>query len=175
MILATMLTIGVTLALWTSRASVDVAFQTGSFRFSLGNLTWHSPTQGLSGDASNLASLVLGDGDLVTLDQEIKPDFLGSNLRVGFRVALPGDLAGKWHITDATGSTVVPTSGEAVLGDELFPGTIVGAEQQIWHVVVTIEMPAGTTQVVNPLDPVVDTPAPIALGPLKITAEQVRG
>ena len=175
MVVATLLTVGVTLALWMDSEGSDVVFRTGNFQFSLGKLTWHSPTQGLSGDAGDLASLSLGDGDEVTIDQEIMPDFTGNNLQVSFQVALPGNLEGKWHIADGTGTIVVPASGEAALGDQLHPTTIVGLGQPTWHVVVTIEIPSGTTQVVNPLNPVLDTPEPIALGPLIITAEQVRG
>jgi len=172
-IAATMLTVGVTLALWMDRVGTNAVISTGNFKFSLGNLTWHSPTQGLSGDSTNLASLSLGDGDKVTIDQEIKPDFTGNNLQVGFTVSLPGDLSGKWHIIDGTGQQVVPASGEADLGDELQPA-IVGSGQPVWHVVVTIEVPSGTTVVTDPLKGFTDPGPSVKLGPLTIMAEQVR-
>jgi len=172
-IIATLLTAGVTLALWMDRVGTNAVISTGNFEFALGKLTWHSPTQGISGDSTDLEHLNLGDGDLVTIDQEIMPDFTGNNLHVGFSVSLPGELTGKWHIADSTGQQVVPPEGEADLGDDLQPA-IVGTGQPVWHVVVTIEVPTGTTVVTNPLKSLLDPPASIQLGPLTITAEQVR-
>ena len=171
-----LLTGWVTFALFSSRAPANGGVITaGNFQMELGGLAWSIPTQSISGTkASDLASLFLGDGDVLVINQEIHGDFTGNNLQVALGVSLtvPKDVFATWHITDGENKT--PHDREATLHEKLTPEGIVHAERTTWHVIVTLKMNPGVSEYGDPSTPP-ETVQPLSFGPMTITADQVRG
>jgi len=168
---------GGTHALFSSQASADAVIVAGDFALAPDELAWDSPTQSVAGSGADaLASVSLGDGDVLVLDQRVRTHFTGDNLRVALGVdwtGLPEGGAVTWHLADADGRQVAPASGEAALGQQVTPPGIVGDDAGVWHVVATLTMPSGTGVYGDPAAP--PMPAATALGTMTITANQVRG
>jgi len=174
--LVTLLTGGVTFAWWAHDAAVNGAVVTaGNFDISLGQLSWHSPTQGISGDgASSLAKLSLGDDDVLVVEQQITGDFSGTNLRVELGITWPGVLGDAnctWHVANRDGNQVAPGKGEASLGQKLTPSGMVAHDN--WTVVISLTPASGTGSYADPFN--APKAGSVDLGSLTITANQVRG
>jgi len=166
----------VTLALWVSQATLGAVVTTGSFHFDLGEFSWVSRTQGVSSATNSTNRLTLGDGDELVVTQKIIGTFEGDNLNVKISLGWPGvpaDWVATWFIADATGQTIAPAAGGDVpLATELVAPGLVVPGPATWQIVVTLK-PANATVYGNPASP--PHPSPFQLGPITITADQVRG
>jgi len=170
-----LLTGWVTFALFSSRAPANGGVITaGNFKMTLGGLAWSIPTQKIDGIGANtLASQVLGDGDVLVIDQEIDGDFTGNNLRVALGVFLnvPKDVIATWYVTDGENKL---HDGEAELGERLTLDGIVNVDRTEWHIIVTLKMNPGVSEYDDPSAPP-PSAAPLSFGSMTITADQVRG
>jgi len=166
-----------TFALFSDQATRGALITAGNFDVVLGDMTWNSPTQSTSGNgASTLESLDFGGGDIVVIDQEIRTRFTGNNLEVTLGLDWADQPAGSsatWHLADAAGLQVAPSSGEATLDQRLAPAGLVAADETNWRVVVTLTMPAVAGVYGDPAAP--PEPTALPLGTLAVTADQVRG
>jgi len=167
----------VTYAMFTDDAPLRGVVIAGDLDFTLGDLTWNSPTLGTSGiGAASLAAASLGDGDKLVIDQQIDATFTGNNLDVAITVAwdgLPSGAVAAWFITDVNQHQVVPLTDTAALGEQVSSSGLVSASPQTWHVIITVTMPGSVTLYVDPASPA--EVQPLHLGVITITANQVRG
>jgi len=167
----------VTYAMFTDEAPVRGVVVAGDFDISLGALTWDSPTQGNSGSgADSLASVSLGGGDQLIVDQQIDATFVGDNLNVVMTVTwagLPSGAVTGWSIADADHQQVLPDSGAAAMGEQLSPSGLVSSGSTTWHLIITVTMPDSLGVYADPASPPQDDELP--LGIITVTANQVRG
>ena len=161
--------------MWADQATQAAIVTAGDLNIKATSLSWYSPTLLVGGgDAASLAELVVRDGDIVVISQSLETSFTGDNLQVELGLAWPGlpsETTATWHVQDCA-SQLTPPVGEASLATKLRIDTLASQGCATWQVVVTVQMPAGTSIYVDPSSTPQATSWPI--GALTITATQVR-
>ena len=172
---------GMAAAAWHANAPIGSAtFTAGDLSLTLdGPLSWVCPEQAASGNATELGSFLLAPGQSLVLRQAIETVTSGDNLSVALSVVLPGlpgGSTGTWHLEaydpQAAGDVqVAPASGEATLDQAL---VLPDLDVTQWVVVVTVGLPAGDLDWVDPTASPSPSATPLNLGMMTVTADQVR-
>jgi len=166
--------VGATFALFGAAILVPGGTLTaGGLSIARGALTWSCPDQGASGDDTTLPGFLLAPGQTMILRQAITTTTVGDNMRVALTVGLPGMSQGAsatWHL-ETGGKRAAPTKGDVPLTDALVLPDLSTSD---WVVVVTLVLPAGDPEWVDPAT--VPSPAPqaLSLGTLTVTVSQIR-